>query len=140
MSAEMSPSAAGGGGNAPRPPRRVLYIEDEPLNVLLMTEMFRDHAGWSLQVEPDGTSGLRAAREDAPQLLLVDMNLPDMSGLQIVAQLRADPRTAALPCIALSADAMPEQARAARQAGFDDYWTKPISIAQMWIALERWLP
>jgi CheY-like chemotaxis protein len=118
----------------------VLYIEDEPLNVLLMTEMFRDHAGWSLQVEPDGTSGLRAAREDAPQLLLVDMNLPDMSGLEIVARLRADPRTAALPCIALSADAMPEQARAARQAGFDDYWTKPISIAQMWIALERWLP
>ena len=138
MSAEDPQAVAGGAGR--RPPRRVLYIEDEPLNVLLMTEMFRGHAGWSLQVEQDGTSGLRAAREDAPQLLLIDMNLPDMSGLDIVAALRADPRTAQLPCIALSADAMPEQARAAMKAGFDDYWTKPISIAQIWKALEQWLP
>jgi CheY-like chemotaxis protein len=136
MSVEASSPAAGAG----RSPRRVLYIEDEPLNVLLMTEMFRGHEGWSLQIEPDGASGLRAAREDAPELLLIDMNLPDMNGLQIVAQLRADPHTARLPCIALSADAMPEQARAAKQAGFDDYWTKPISIAQMWTALAQWLP
>ncbi|MDZ5460180.1 response regulator [Azohydromonas lata] len=137
MSADVSSPT---GGDQARPPRRVLYIEDEPLNVLLMTEMFRGQAGWSLQVEPDGASGLRAAREDAPQLLLIDMNLPDMTGLDIVAALRADPLTAQLPCIALSADAMPEQARAAKKAGFDDYWTKPISIAQMWKALEAWLP
>ena len=138
MSAEDPQAVAGGAGE--RPPRRVLYIEDEPLNVLLMTEMFRGHEGWSLQVERDGASGLRAAREDAPELLLIDMNLPDMNGLEIIAQLRADPRTAKLPCIALSADALPEQARAARQAGFDDYWTKPISIAQMWTSLAQWLP
>jgi CheY-like chemotaxis protein len=135
MSVDLSQSGADAGA-----PRRVLYIEDNPLNVLLMTEMFRGHAGWSLQVETDGASGLRAAREDAPQLLLIDMNLPDMNGLQIVAQVRADPRTARLPCIALSADALPEQAREARKAGFDDYWTKPISIAEMWKALEKWLP
>ena len=136
MSAEVSPPSTG----ADRAPRRVLYIEDEPLNALLMTEMFRGHEGWSLQVESDGASGLRAAREDAPELLLIDMNLPDMTGLELIAQLRADPATAKLPCIALSADAMPEQARAAKQAGFDDYWTKPISIAQMWVALAQWLP
>jgi CheY-like chemotaxis protein len=136
MSVEASSPAASAG----RPPRRVLYIEDEPLNALLMTEMFRGHEGWSLQIENDGASGLRAAREDAPELLLIDMNLPDMTGLELIERLRADPATAKLPCIALSADAMPEQARAARQAGFDDYWTKPISIAQMWTALAQWLP
>jgi CheY-like chemotaxis protein len=137
MSADLVPEPI----TTAREPRRVLYIEDEPLNVLLMTEMFRDQAGWSLQVEPDGASGLRAARQSPPpQLLLIDMNLPDMNGLQIVAALRADPATAQLPCIALSADALPEQARAARAAGFDDYWTKPISIAQMWVQLAQWLP
>ncbi|NML16331.1 response regulator [Azohydromonas caseinilytica] len=138
MSADPHATPAGGAGE--RPPRRVLYIEDEPLNVLLMTEMFRGHEGWVLQVERDGASGLRAAREDAPELLLIDMNLPDMNGLEIIARLRADPATAKLPCIALSADALPEQARVARQAGFDDYWTKPISIAQMWTSLAQWLP
>ncbi|WP_084150427.1 response regulator [Azohydromonas australica] len=136
MSVDRAASSAG----ADRAPRRVLYIEDEPLNALLMTEMFRGHEGWSLQIEPDGASGLRAAREDAPELLLIDMNLPDMTGLELIAQLRADPVTARLPCIALSADAMPEQARAAKHAGFDDYWTKPISIAQMWVQLAQWLP
>jgi CheY-like chemotaxis protein len=136
MSADHAPAQAGADGAV----RRVLYIEDEPLNALLLTEMFRGHAGWSLQVEMNGASGLRAARENAPQLVLIDMNLPDMTGLEILAALRADPATAALPCIALSADALPEQERAARAAGFDDYWTKPISIAPMWEALARWLP
>ena len=120
--------------------RKVLYIENEPLNALLLTEMFRGREGWSLQVETDGAAGVRAAREDAPDLLLIDMNLPDMNGFELLSRLKADPRTAGLRCIALSADALPEQVRAAREAGFDDYWTKPISIAHMWQALEQLLP
>jgi PAS domain S-box-containing protein len=118
-------------------PRRVLYIEDEPLNVLLMEEVFRGQPGWQLQVERDGARGLAAARAKPPDLMLVDMNLPDMTGIEIVQTLRADPATAPLRCIALSADAMPDQMAAARAAGFNDYWTKPIDVRRMLAALAK---
>jgi signal transduction histidine kinase len=118
-------------------PRRVLYIEDEPLNAMLMEEVFRGQPGWRLQVERDGARGMAAARTQAPDLLLIDMNLPDMTGIEIVRELRADPVTARLRCIALSADAMPDQIGSARAAGFDDYWTKPIDVRRMLRALAR---
>ena len=115
--------------------RRVLYIEDEPLNVVLMEEVFRGQPGWTLQVERDGARGMAAARRSAPDLLLIDMNLPDMTGIEVVQALRAHPDTSGLRCIALSADAMPDQIGAARAAGFDDYWTKPIDVRRMLAAL-----
>lgn len=115
--------------------RTVLYIEDEPLNVLLMQEVFRNSDAWTLHIARDGTQGLKAARSLLPDLALIDINLPDMSGIHIVQQLRAHPATAALHCIALSADAMQEQIAAAQQAGFDDYWTKPIDVARVMRAM-----
>lgn len=118
-------------------PRHVLYIEDEPLNVLLMEELVRARPGWSLHVAGDGASGLARATELRPDLVLVDMNLPDTHGLALIRRLRDDPRTAALPCIALSADAMHEQVERARAAGFDDYWTKPIDAVEMLAQLAR---
>jgi PAS domain S-box-containing protein len=122
-------AAAGQGGAGARRPWCVLYIEDEPVNVLLMEEVFRSRPGWRLHVARDGKEGLEKARTVAPDVLLIDMNLPDMSGLDIVARLRRDPATAGLLCIALSADGMSEQIDAARAGGFDDYWTKPIDVA-----------
>jgi CheY-like chemotaxis protein len=114
-----------------RPARTVLYIEDEPLNVLLMEEVFRVQTAWALAIARDGEHGLALAAETQPDLLLIDMNLPDMNGLQLIGRLRADPVTASLHCIALSADAMPDQIAAALAAGFDDYWTKPIDVPRM---------
>ncbi|MBX3619806.1 MAG: PAS domain-containing protein [Rhizobacter sp.] len=118
----------------PEPPsahRQVLYVEDEPLNVLLMQEVFKSRPQWELQIATDGQGGLAAARTQQHDLLLIDMNLPDMSGLELIRALRADPRTAGLQCIALSADAMQAQIDAALAAGFDGYWTKPINVAHM---------
>ena len=114
-----------------RPPYRVVYIEDEPLNALLMQEVFRAQQGWQLVVARNGTEGLDRVRSLMPDMVLVDMNLPDLSGLQIIEALRQDPRTAGLRCVALSADAMADQIEVARGAGFDDYWTKPIDVARM---------
>jgi PAS domain S-box-containing protein len=116
-------------GSGPR--RHVLYIEDEPLNVLLMQEVFRRSAQWELHIARDGTEGLAMARSLLPDLLLIDINLPDTSGIAIVRELRSRPETAALHCIALSADAMREQIEIARTAGFDDYWTKPVDVANL---------
>jgi PAS domain S-box-containing protein len=116
---------------SPAAQRQVLYIEDEPLNVLLMQEVFKARPHWALQVATDGGSGLDAARAQRHDLLLIDMNLPDMSGLELIRTLRADPRTSGLQCIALSADAMQTQIDAALAAGFDGYWTKPINVAHI---------
>jgi len=134
LSPLSTPAALDGAGCGPR---SVLYIEDEPLNVLLMEEVFRGQTQWRLEVARDGRRGLERARQAPPDLLLVDMNLPDMNGLQVVAALRAEPATAQLLCIALSADALPEQIAAARAGGFDDYWTKPIDVARLLAALGR---
>lgn len=111
--------------------RVVLYIEDEPLNVLLMEEVFRTQPGWTLHVAHDGASGVELAARVRPDLALIDMNLPDMNGLEVLHRLRGDPLTAGLLCVALSADAMSEQIVAARAAGFDDYWTKPIDLTHL---------
>jgi CheY-like chemotaxis protein len=111
--------------------RHVLYIEDEAVNVLLMQEVFRLRPNWRLTVAGEGAEGVGRAIEERPDLILVDMNLPDMSGLQVIEQLRASEATRYLPCIALSADALREQIDAALRAGFDEYWTKPIDIARV---------
>jgi PAS domain S-box-containing protein len=117
--------------------KHVLYIEDEPLNVMLMQEVFKGRPQWRLSVASDGAGGLAAAREQAPDLLLIDMNLPDTGGLALIRRLRDDARTAGLRCIALSADAMQPQIDAALAAGFDDYWTKPINVARVLDAVAK---
>ncbi|HJV94454.1 MAG TPA: response regulator, partial [Albitalea sp.] len=94
---------------------------------------------WTLHVAEDGSHGACLAREMHPDLVLIDMNLPDMSGLTLIRRLRDDPATQRLRCIALSADAMREQIDAALAAGFDDYWTKPIDVKQVLSDLTRML-
>jgi signal transduction histidine kinase/CheY-like chemotaxis protein len=126
-----------GGVAADTPGRVVLYIEDEPLNVLLIEEVFRTQLGWTLHVAHDGRSGVELAARLRPDLALIDMNLPDMNGLEVLRRLRADPTTADLLCVALSADAMSEQIAAARAAGFDDYWTKPIDLTRLLDSVRR---
>src|SRR6218665_1133643 len=113
----------------------VLYVEDDRLNIVLMEEVFRRLSGWRLEVAETGGQALQALETLRPDLVLVDMNLPDMSGLELLGQLRADTRLACLRCVALSADDLPDQVRAARDAGFTDYWTKPIDVPRLTEAL-----
>jgi signal transduction histidine kinase/ActR/RegA family two-component response regulator len=131
--AEPSGDASDGSAKTQTPAarRQVLYIEDEPLNVLLMQEVFRARPQWELQIATDGSSGLAAARAQRHDLLLIDMNLPDMNGLELIRALRSDAHGAGLQCIALSADAMQTQIDAALAAGFDGYWTKPINVVHI---------
>ncbi len=75
-----------------------------------------------------------------PVLVLIDMQLPDGDGMDVLRQLRADPATCHLTCIALSANAIAEDVQRARAAGFADYWTKPIDLANFLIELDRLVP
>lgn len=118
--------------------RHVLYVEDDRINIVLMEEVFRRLPGWSLDCVEDGAQALHALRESRPDLLLIDMNLPDMNGLELLARLRTEvPHAKLLPCVALSADALPEQIAAALEAGFMAYWLKPIDVMQLAQALHE---
>lgn len=118
---------------------RVLYVDDEELNRLLMRALLELMPGVTLAMAVDGASGLAAARAAPPDLLLLDMRLPDMSGLQLLQALRADPLLAGVPCVAVSANAMPDDIAEALRGGFDAYITKPIASAQLFREVERFL-
>ncbi len=124
----------------PAPARHVLYVEDDRLNIVLMEEVFRRLPDWQLECAEDGGQALSLLENLRPDLVLIDMNLPDMSGLALLARLRSQPHGAELHCVALSADDLPDQVDAARAAGFSDYWVKPIDVVQMVAALRVALP
>ena len=84
-----------------------------------------------LLLADDAASGLAMARRHAPDIVLIDMNLPDANGLDVLHALHDEPDLRGRLCVALSADAMPEQVRLALAAGFDDYWTKPINVREL---------
>jgi CheY-like chemotaxis protein/anti-sigma regulatory factor (Ser/Thr protein kinase) len=108
---------------------RVLYIEDHPVNAMLVREaLAMQQPRHRLRLADSGEQGLEMVAEERPDIVLLDLNLPGADGYAVLARLRADPVTALLPCIAVSADAMPEEVARARAAGFDDYWTKPLAM------------
>jgi CheY-like chemotaxis protein len=113
----------------------VLYVEDNPVNVMLVRELVGLRPKVSLHVAADGRSGIEHALQQRPDLVLVDMQLPDMDGHELLRRLRAQRLPSQI--ISLSANAMPDAVQRARDAGFDDYWTKPIDIAQFLDGLDR---
>jgi len=114
------------------PPRRVLYIEDDAVNVQLMQQLFQTEPAWRLRVATSGREGLAMAVQSPPDLLLLDMNLPDMHGLDVLQALHAHGLQLPYGCVAVSADAMPQHVERARAAGCDDYWTKPLDLVLTW--------
>lgn len=107
----------------------VLYVEDDEVNTILMEQIFRSQPNWRLLTAANGTEGLELADKHELSLVLLDLNLPGLSGFEVLERLRAQEHTRHLRCIALSADALPQQIQQAVAAGFDDYWTKPIDVA-----------
>jgi PAS domain S-box-containing protein len=110
---------------------RLLYVEDNPINVELVRQVLSLRPRVHLTVADCGARGIALARGERPDLLLVDMQLGDMSGLELAEALDRDPGTAAIPRVALSADAMPERVQAAQQRGFAPYLTKPLDVAAL---------
>ena len=121
---------------ANRAHRQVLYIEDNPINALIITELLARRSDLTLSVAVDGGSGVADAQRLRPDLILLDMQLPDFDGFEVLRRLRADPATAGIPCVALSANAMPEDIQRALRAGITDYWTKPLDFKQFMAALD----
>jgi signal transduction histidine kinase len=123
--------AAAPPGAAPESPRRVLYVEDNRLNAVLMQQIARQVPGLSLRVVESGEEALAVVRDFAPDLLLLDNDLPGASGMEIHAVLRSDPRYGAMRCVLVSADATAASIERARSLGFDDYWVKPLDVERV---------
>jgi len=106
----------------------LLYIEDNDVNAMIVRELVARRGDIEVLVAETGLQGLQLAADRQPALVLLDMQLPDIDGPEVFRRLRADPRTAALPCIALSANALPDDIDAAMAAGMTGYWTKPLDF------------
>ena len=106
----------------------VLCVEDNPVNLILVREVLAMRPQVRLRCAEDGHSGIAAALQEPPDVLLLDLQLPDISGHEVFNRLHRLQPLSACRFIALSADAMPESVESALAAGFDDYWTKPIQF------------
>ena len=117
---------------APSHRATVLYVEDNPVNSLIVAELLQRRPDLHLHVAADGASGVQRAIELQPDLVLLDMHLPDMDGHEVLRRLRVHTALAHVPVIALSANAMPEDIERALRAGMADYWTKPLDFTVFW--------
>ncbi|HZT55161.1 MAG TPA: ATP-binding protein, partial [Burkholderiaceae bacterium] len=117
--------------------RTVLYADDNALNVEVVLAVLRTRPGLRVVVARNGREALAAARREQPDLLLLDMHLGDISGLEVMQTLALDPALAHIPCVALSADAMPASIERAERAGFKAYLTKPLNVKSFLHCIDR---
>jgi PAS domain S-box-containing protein len=132
----LTPSAPPSG--APR--HRVLYVEDNPVNALLMRAMLARLPDIHLECAEEPLQAIELARSLRPQLLLLDVELPGIDGLELLQRLRVDESMRTIPAIAVSAGAMPGDIRKALDAGFAAYLTKPLELGELLQAVRRHLP
>ena len=114
----------------------LLYVEDNPANLELVEQLIARRADLRLLSALDGNFGVEYARAYLPEVILMDINLPGISGIEAMRILRADPATAHIPIIALSANAVPRDIEKGLAAGFFNYITKPIKVDQLMDALD----
>ena len=118
------------------PLRTLLYVEDNPANLELVEQIIARRTDLGLLGAADASLGIEFARVYQPEVILMDINLPGISGIEALRILRADPATAHIPIIALSANAVPRDIQKGLEAGFFNYLTKPIKVAQLMDALD----
>ncbi len=109
---------------------RILCVEDNPQNMRLVRKILSS-AGYETAEAVDGMSGLQMAQQERFALILLDVNLPDIDGLEVAQRLKADPETRTIPCIALTANAMHGDRERCLQAGCDGYVPKPITKSEL---------
>jgi CheY-like chemotaxis protein len=117
------------------PLRTLLYVEDNPANLQLVEQLIARRPDLRLLSAVNGDLGVKLARDKQPDVILMDINLPGISGIQALEILREDPATAHIPVLALSANALPLDIKKGLKAGFFRYLTKPIRIGEFMEAL-----
>jgi CheY-like chemotaxis protein len=116
--------------------RTLLYVEDNPANLQLVEQIIARRPDMHLLTAANGTSGIEIALASQPDAILMDINLPDISGFEALTILRSEPATAHIPVIAVTANAMPSAVKEGLKAGFIRYLTKPIKVDEFMDALD----
>jgi len=116
--------------------RTLLYVEDNPANLTLVEQLIARRSDIRLLTAVNGTLGIEIARASQPEVILMDINLPGISGIEALKILREDPATAHIPVVALSANAMQRDTKKGMEAGFFYYLTKPIKVNEFMDALD----
>jgi CheY-like chemotaxis protein len=114
--------------------RRILIIEDYPPTVEMMRLLLHTD-GYEVTIALDGPVGLRKAAAELPDLILLDVMMPELDGFEVCRRLKADPRTKNIPVIIVSVKSGPENIRSGEQAGASDYVTKPFENKRLLEAL-----
>ncbi|MHA7816557.1 MAG: ATP-binding protein [Pseudohaliea sp.] len=127
-------------GTGEEPRYSLLYVEDNLANTRLVEKLLRKRPDIRLLTAHSGSLGLDLAVAYRPDLILLDIHLPEMDGLDVLRALRADPATRAIPAIAVSANASAHDLEAGRAAGFVDYLVKPLNVNLFYQRLEQLLP
>ena len=115
--------------------QNILYIEDNPDNMLLVKRALESR-GYRLLEAKNGMEGLFVAENQEVSLILLDINLPDIDGYEVARRLRQSKKTAYVPIIAITANALKGDAEKALEAGCDVYMSKPINIRELWARVE----
>ncbi len=118
--------------------KTVLIVEDNDLNMKLFRDLLEAHGYGTLQTK-DGLEAMRIAREHRPDLILMDIQLPEISGLEVTKWLKEDPDLRGIPIIAVTAFAMKGDEEKIRQGGCEAYIAKPISVTKFLETVERFL-
>lgn len=126
----VQPTASRAGERRGATPRRVVYIEDNLANLNLVESIFEDRPEIQLLPALQGRMGIELARQHQPDMILLDLHLPDMPGEEVLRELRADPQTRQIPVLVISADATPRQMERLRAAGATAYVTKPLDLEE----------
>jgi CheY-like chemotaxis protein len=108
----------------------ILLVEDNEANRDMLSRRL-ERRGYTVTIATDGRDGIAAARHGLPDLVIMDMNLPEIDGWQATRQLKSEPVTRHIPIIALTAHAMSSDRLRALEAGCDDYDTKPVEMARL---------
>ncbi|MFC5353916.1 response regulator [Azospirillum himalayense] len=118
--------------------KRVLIVEDNELNMKLFHDLLEAHGYATLQTR-NGMDALAIAREHRPDLILMDIQLPEVSGLEVTRWIKDDPELASIPIIAVTAFAMKGDEEKIREGGCEDYIAKPISVTKFLQAVQKFL-
>ncbi len=118
--------------------KKVMIVEDNDLNMKLFDDLLGAH-GYDTIKTRDGTKVLDMARADRPDLIIMDIQLPEVSGLEVTQWLKSDPDLKSIPVIAVTAFAMKGDEEKIRQGGCEDYISKPISIGDFIATVQKYL-
>lgn len=115
---------------------QILVVEDNPKNMTLLRDVLRATGYRTLEASTGGQA-LKLATKHGPALVLLDIRLPDMDGVEVLSRLRMDERTARMPVLAVTAQAMKGDSERFKEAGFDGYLSKPVDIDELLATVEQ---